>query len=120
MKRAYREVADFARQPKCDLRIAAYALALSRSKSSTAARNLPLRKAARFGAPLAGFTVTTVGEPAWALETEVHTTSAAQAYSLGSPLGSLSFGGAASCRRWRSMSCISKGTSRVPVGPISP
>jgi hypothetical protein len=31
----------------------------------------------------------TVGKPAWAFETEVHTTSAAQAYSLGSPLGSL-------------------------------
>lgn len=42
----------------------------------------------------AGFIValcalTTVSGPAWAFDAEVHTTSAAQAYSLGSPLGSL-------------------------------
>jgi glutamate dehydrogenase (NAD(P)+) len=30
MKRAYRDVADFARSKRCDLRIAAYALALQR------------------------------------------------------------------------------------------
>jgi len=35
MKRAYREVSEFARSRKCDLRIAAYALALSRLESST-------------------------------------------------------------------------------------
>jgi glutamate dehydrogenase (NAD(P)+) len=30
MKRAYREVSDYARQKKCDLRMAAYAIALTR------------------------------------------------------------------------------------------
>jgi glutamate dehydrogenase (NAD(P)+) len=30
MKRAYREVTDIARQKKCDMRVAAYALALGR------------------------------------------------------------------------------------------
>jgi len=30
MKRAYREVSDCARQRKCDMRIAAYAIALQR------------------------------------------------------------------------------------------
>jgi len=38
---------------------------------------------------LVGVALTTVGEPARAFETEVHATSAAQAYSFGSPLGSL-------------------------------
>src|SRR5580704_9636786 len=33
MKRAYREVSDFARQKKCDLRVAAYAIALARIES---------------------------------------------------------------------------------------
>ncbi len=30
MKRAYREVSDFARQKKCDMRVAAYSIALQR------------------------------------------------------------------------------------------
>ena len=30
MKRAYREVSEMARQKKCDLRVAAYAIALQR------------------------------------------------------------------------------------------
>jgi glutamate dehydrogenase (NAD(P)+) len=33
MKRAYREVSDFARQKKCDMRVAAYAIALQRIES---------------------------------------------------------------------------------------
>jgi glutamate dehydrogenase (NAD(P)+) len=33
MKRAYREVSDFARQRKCDMRVAAYAIALQRIES---------------------------------------------------------------------------------------
>jgi glutamate dehydrogenase (NAD(P)+) len=33
MTRAYREVSEFARQKKCDLRMAAYALALQRIES---------------------------------------------------------------------------------------
>ncbi len=33
MKRAYREVSDFGRAKKCDMRVAAYALALHRIES---------------------------------------------------------------------------------------
>ena len=42
MKRAYREVADFARQKKCSMRIAAYAVALQRIEAGLqGARDLP-------------------------------------------------------------------------------
>ncbi len=40
MKRAYREVSDFARQKKCDMRVAAYAIALQRIESAYREREI--------------------------------------------------------------------------------